>query len=220
MRHLNNVECELPEIWESAHHAHTHGSGVMYVDTEFVDKRLIQVAILDATGKTILDARIDHGLSIQELYDELPERGYRRAWQLRVLSRFYGPDSTIKSPMITVNELASKLTALRLSEHIMIEWSTNYCDYRMLAQTLEVMGKAAAIMPPVTHRVSGLHLYRSYILKKNATFALQAIYPFLLPNSKLIWNHHEAEVDTKKLFHVVELAFSVAKPFKGLGLPV
>ena len=213
MCHLKNVECEVPKLWISAYQAHVNGSGILYVDTEFASNRLVQVAILDATGNMRLNVRIDHCVSIQTLYDELPESGFQRAIGVLVLDKFYGTDSVVQSPMMTIDELTSKLIDLRLSESILVEWSVNYCDYNQLARALAPTGKVAQIMPPITRRLSALHLYRARILRQHASYALQAIYPFLLPTSKLLWTHHEAEVDTKKLYNVVELAFSVAKPF-------
>ena len=73
------------------------------------------------------------------------------------LSKAYGPPSDEETDGMTIHDVASHLeTLVAGQEFLLVEWSTNYCDYDLLFKTLDEIGKSH-ILPPRKEALSLLN---------------------------------------------------------------
>lgn len=215
---LRKFDAELPAIWMEAFHRHKQNRDLWYIDTEFAGSLLVHVALIGPDNECRLNVVVDHGKTVEELLHDTDVAGKNEtssAMHRGVVSKFYGPESRIKAERATPEQLAEKLEALDFSSSMLIEWSRNYCDYINIANTLQAIDRFD-LMPPIKHRLSGLHLIRSYLLPGHWTYSLPTIYPFIFPLSDLRSTHHIADVDASKLRSVIDLAFEICGSFAEL----
>lgn len=197
---------------------------IYVIDTEWLmlagnRKLLIQLGFVDLlTGERVLDVTIDYGMSLEDLVQtlDMPDKLTHSAFHHSVmcgLRRFYGPQATAATTMMPFAEIASKLSAMKLQNAIVIEHSTNYCDYEAICNTF---GKAC--MPPKTQALSTLPLLRDHAVPGMASYSLPAIYPAFQPDPDLIYEHHIAIIDAEKLGHVMDVVLENAKCFEKSGM--
>jgi hypothetical protein len=218
---LCKFDAELPAIWIEAFHRHKQNRGLWYIDTEFAGSLLVHVALISPDNECRLNVVVDHGKTLEELLHDIDVAGkngisaMQSAIRRGVVSKFYDPESRIEAERATPEQLAEKLEALDFSSSILIEWSRNYCDYTNIVNTLQAIDRFG-LMPPIKHRLSGLHLIKSYLLPGHWTYSLRTIYPFIFPLSGLRQLHHIADIDATKLRSVIDLAFKICGSFAEL----
>lgn len=105
----------------------------------------MEICIYDARGNEIINTTINHGCTIEDLYnrDAHGLNLYRGA-----LRKIYGPSIKKLAPGLTISEVADVLESCGFGKNIyMVEWSSGFCDYYQLRVALESVHRDS-LMPP------------------------------------------------------------------------
>lgn len=171
---------------------------IFFVDTESVYDRLGRVFLVcqlgvrcASSGDLLLFTVIDHGLSFRQLRARVDERMWPK---LAGLYDFAGLDSSTHG--MTPGQVTDRLVELGMSDSSqLVEWSLSGFDLRALQATF-----GPSIFPRTA--LLGHELWRSLGLR--GSVALQPLFHAYQPLSPLNRRHHEADVDSMKLYIMVK----------------
>ena len=188
---------------------------VLFFDTEFTNsKRLCHCAVVDITGKPLLNAVIDYNLSLEELLEEeyraTPEGlPYARIMNNGTIRKFYGEvrADVAAIPRLTPVELAQAIADLCIQSKWLIEYSiTGHLDYDIICQCLAQYAPqfSNAILPPV-QRVLSLYPILRQMAHGIVPLTLPVVYIAIFGlNNALSREHHLADIDSIKLARVFD----------------
>jgi hypothetical protein len=223
--YLNQVEkTVMPAQWltvkqalspQSGHLVH-FPHGIFSIDTEFgyrsksEPRVLFQIAVFGASGQCLLDENIAHNGTIEELAESSSASTKDRF--RRTVGRVYRVDfqntehKTRPVPGITLHQLAAKLIEIGMSKQsIMLDWSCNYCDRKVLVSNLQRID-CDEMVPPAAQWLSPLKEWRR-LIPGLSSFALDYSFSLLYPVESLrpdLVQHHVARGDCEKLFLMVK----------------
>jgi hypothetical protein len=182
---------------------------VYYVDTEFAHTTMVEIAIVDRFGNTVLHAIIDYGLTHQGMRDRvLPHvSGYCAQMARATLRKYYGPDAP-STPKMTPEMVYQALMKLGFPNVWLVEWSSGRCDYHLMRKMLEPIGRGA-VLPPKERSLLFVHVCKGILFPGLFTYKLPFLYPYVFPGSALASISHYADADARKLFDIADLCFSL-----------
>lgn len=170
---------------------------VFFVDTESVYDThsggflVCEIAVRSAANRVLLCTLVDHGLTYSDLRSRVKPNMYAK------LLGLYGfDDRTSCTHGMTPDRVAARLVEIGMSSSaLMVEWSLNGFDLRAMRHTFD-----AAVLPSTA--LLGHRLWRDIGLP--GSVALLPLFASAFKNSLLNRTHHRADVDTEKLFLMVE----------------
>lgn len=175
-------------------------SNLFFIDTEFIDSTIIEVCILDALGKVVLDTPIDFGCTVRELWER-----FNGKFGLRKLAVTHGHPSEKPTQGMTIEAIHSVLMEAGFNQNsVLVEWSSSKCDYHQLFRAFEHAGLSDA-MPPPNLSVQMIPLYRA-ALPGFLSWKLSVFFSFIYPTrTDLLLNAHRANPDAQMLFLATEI---------------
>jgi len=196
---LESKVFDIPPGWETVAKqivAVRPDNKVFFVDVEFfTDSRIIEIAILDADGHCVLHTNVSYHETVSELAKS-PQEVYSAR-------RIYGGEQTNG---MTLPELAAELLKLGITkDSIIVEWSTNNCDYRAIHQAFQDYPDVMAILPPKHRWMRALTSLWKVLLPGCPSFALDLLHDVVFPEDTGNL-HHFAKVDAQKLYKMVRKA--------------
>ncbi|KAI9886602.1 MAG: hypothetical protein M1823_001579 [Watsoniomyces obsoletus] len=174
---------------------------IFFLDLEFAfngrsDWLVCQVALVNIHGTTVFDVVLDP----EATFDALKKRfGHHRPCML-VIGKFYGSQQDVLRSIISRKELADRLSSLFRPETLVVEWSSNGFDGKLLRDTLaqvsrsDVMPKEASfrLVQPFRETLPGLPKY-----------SLSTVFSLLFPRNPLCAKKHFAGPDALMLQKIV-----------------
>ncbi len=122
------------------------------------------------------ETKIDHNMSVQELYNIYGGTNINYGSLVKV----YGPPSDAQTEGITIEQLADCLEEIIAGQEIYLaEWSAGFCDYKLLLDSLERIGRAN-IMPHVRNTFSVLNAWRFAMTGVPLVFELSIIHELVM----------------------------------------
>ena len=173
---------------------------LFYIDTEFAGEVLIEVAILNAAGRKIVDTVISHNKSWQELYDQ--GHAGTKQWMNMQKAKFNW-DNEWNMPPDTHTLNASQLATILLeaqtnhSSARFVEFSRGNLDMSVLRRFLQENGGYEWVLGD--HAGSGLIIPWSEKLPGFWHVAQALIFELLHPYHPLAHDSHRAFADVQKL---------------------
>jgi hypothetical protein len=181
--------------------------GLFFIDLEFStlqdDDCFYEICVADVDGKIILNTTIDHGYSIQGMYDRNSDAAHQG-----IIRKIYGaPSCEAPRGALTIGQVAEQLSEYFTPQCFLVEWSTNFCDYRHLFKALKSVGKEK-IMPPVQNVFRPPFAWRLALQDFKISMRLSDIYRLLChDNDTLSELAHRAEPDVRMMYKLVVLYF-------------
>jgi hypothetical protein len=197
----------LPPVWTQVKKQlenQGHNNNIFFVDCEFrrsANGRIpFEIAIRNYAGELVLDTLIDYKAEISDL------QKYQQTHSLRnKLGKLYSDSEDGKTTGITIEELANKFQEIGINkDSILIEWSTQWCDWQSLYNAFELhsAGSAALFLPPKEYVLRGITDIWKVIMPGCPSFALDVLYDKVFPDD-VGTPHHGAGWDTRKLYRIV-----------------
>jgi len=161
---------------------------------------LLEVAIADQNGKVLFQSTVNHGKTIEEMY-EIAGRG---SWfHFPTVAEIYGiskidiRSATTTTPGLTIPEIAADFAKPIHPQDYMIEWSTGFCDFICMWKAFEPFN-LTDFLPPKDHWLRGILAWRR-LVPGFFTFTLSIAFPIFCPDE----DHfvaHRAAADAKMRF--------------------
>jgi hypothetical protein len=146
------------------------------------------------SGETIVNHRLDLRIPVDELEGKIRES---RNWHARrqFIIHHRQPCSM---PVITPGQLASMLKRGGFGPRdFVFVWASSKVDYSVVNDFLARQGLQHNLMPPEENVVRVLYAWKQLLPK--VPCRLDKLFELVFPYSPLIYVHHIADVDTKKL---------------------
>lgn len=155
-------------------------------------------------GKIALNVIPDYQKTAEELVDESCSQitGKGRDIAVGTIERYYGSSKIFLSTdaeRLSPDTIADKLSKLSISEAVLVEYSTNLCDYKSMSTFLSSVNQQYLMPPCSTHSISAYHILANNLLKGFKNLSLEGIFPLICPKSRVGRKHHEADNDALKL---------------------
>lgn len=180
---------------------------IRLVDTEFAGQFLVQFPIRNARGELLFRRTVDHGMTVQELYERAAQFDGPVTIVFGVLNKFYGPPSREptkncenSSTLVNIFEEIKQKDIIQL-QHKLLEWSTSRCDYRYTYAAAEKVGYTH-LMPLYSNSVLCIRPLRK-AMPGLFSFSLPMLFYLIDPKSRLAFDAHDSEEDTLMLFIVL-----------------
>jgi hypothetical protein len=189
---------------------------VFFIDTEFGKSTgkvwLFEIAILNSEGACILNEKIDHNCTIQDLFDqpgmsECSRQHLCNIYGIRFKSRAM---ATTWTSGISIEELKLALVRLIPAGSTMVQWSKNNCDYNAVASWVP-----ENCIPPKPRWLQAIPAWRQIL--PGVDLSLEYFYEALFPKCPLNGSHHRAKGDTEKLYRAVAKMMDFVRFDKKLG---
>ena len=160
--------------------------------------------MVSADGSVALNVIVDYKKTADELIESecVQLTGTAKSIVTATIDRYYGARTKFLSTnatRMTPLRIADKLSALGISDAILVEYSKNFCDYRILGMLLATVDMQHLLPPRQSNVLSAYHLVANNLLKGFKNLGLEAIFPLACPQSRLPKFHHEADQDAFKL---------------------
>lgn len=195
---------------------------VYYVDTEFfghgATRTLLEVAVYSYRGEKLFSSTVDHETTVADMFSRATNNGKASSYTQQInvgsVRKVYGlapTDSlcqTTRTKGKTLRQIDSALGRIGISLiSIIIEWSTSNIDYHVLTQAFP-----SANFPPKRNWLKAIPMWRA-VLPGFVTFALEHAFPIFFPHLAVeMRDHHRADIDTRKLFLMVEELVRYLRP--------
>ena len=180
---------------------------IRLVDTEFAGQFLVQISIRNARGELLFRRTVDHGMTVQELYERAAQFDGPINVVFGVLNKLYGPpsqkstrDCRNASTLVDIFKEIAQENALQ-PQHKLFEWSTSRCDYHITYAAAEKVGYTH-LMPPCGNSVLCIQPLRK-AMPGLFSFSLPILFYLIDPKSRLAFDAHDSGVDTLMLFIVL-----------------
>ena len=188
------------------------GSSLLTLDTEFVSfsRRLLEVAVGEVhSGKVLIDLRVDHQCSPEELLkrpDGRPLNNQERNIGLKSITRTYGSAGPAQcSGKMTATEIAEALKSAGINQKsVILVWHINYFDLTLLRELLESNGHAD-VLPPQANCIPMIPQFRLGLPGRDRSgrlfvaSKLEILFPMLFPGHHLVGKNHRAGADIEML---------------------
>ena len=181
------------------------GKGVFYVDTEFVGSHAMEITVVDGNGKVVVNTAVDYGLTVGELY--VPNMNFM---ELRTLNRVFGSPSVQRTSGTSPKLIASELKKAEFGkDSLLVEWSSNRCDWTHLKTLLESVGEGD-MMPPISNNIRILRAWRGGF-PGFVSFTLSFFHRFVFPEQAGLADlAHQSLADTKMLMNLTKVLMDYA----------
>lgn len=180
---------------------------IRLVDTEFAGQFLVQISIRNARGELLFRRTVDHGMTVQELYERATQFDGPIDIVFGVLNKFYGPpnqkstrDCRNASTLVNIFKEIAQKNALQ-PQHKLFEWSYSRCDYHYTYAAAEKVGYTH-LMPPCGNSVLCIRPLRK-AMPGLFSFSLPMLFYLIDPKSRLAFDAYDSGVDTLMLFIVL-----------------
>ncbi|KAL9042588.1 MAG: hypothetical protein Q9180_000498 [Flavoplaca navasiana] len=171
-----------------------------YGDCEFAGELLICVAIVNHSGRVILDVRVDYGSTYEEMTTWTPV-GVTPALYQACIARWYKPSSQFRNiPKMSISDIISTFEAAGISPHdFWIEWSITMCDRRRIMSALGSRGEE--LFPALKNSYSVIRDLRRDTFAYQCAMSLENVHELMFPGQQPV--HHVARNDTLKLRAII-----------------
>lgn len=197
---------------------------LLTLDTEFISftRRVLEVAVGEVhSGKILIDVRVDHQCSTEELLkmpDGRPMGLKEQRISFQSLRQVYGStDSEKCSGKKTAREIAEMLKSAGVSQKsIILVWHVNRSDLTILRELLESKGYTD-ILPPQENCIPMIKHYRAGLTPRDKTSRgftsiLDQLFALLFPGHQLVGMNHNAVPDIEMLRLMVLLLVQLQNP--------
>jgi hypothetical protein len=121
----------------------------------------MEICIYDARGNEIINTTINHGSTIEDLYNQ---DAHGLNLYRGTLGKISGPPIKTFTPGLTISKVADVRESYGIGKNIyMVEWSSGFCDYYQLRAASESSHRDS-LMPPQI-RCSGFSLLGEMLLQ-------------------------------------------------------
>lgn len=115
------------QMWKSFAALLKKGRGIYFIDTDNVHNVMTEISVIDAAGTVILDTKVNHGMSINDIYRRSESAAIPRFFC--TIRKAYGPPTTGQTLGLTAKENSALLAEKGLNQDlVLVEWSTSRCD--------------------------------------------------------------------------------------------
>ncbi|CZR55238.1 uncharacterized protein PAC_05125 [Phialocephala subalpina] len=201
LSHKNPVDCGV--YWRRV----KSGAPFFSIDVEFYQlrgkSRLLQVAVRDQHGKTVMNEFIDQGTTIEKLYQEADDfwvactkiqKTYMMSWKDPKIS------TTMASGM-DLSKAAEEFGRIIPKGSICAQWARSSTDYRILWEHFNSVGMEW-VLPRQEYWLNPMSVWRS-LVPGFASWQLELAFKMFCPDETFV-GAHEAGVDTEMLYHMVK----------------
>ena len=147
---------------------------------------------------------IDHGMSVRRMYDIYGSRNVNRG----SLKKVYGEPSDNQTEGMTIEQVADRLEETVSDQEIWLaEWSNAFCDYNLVYDSLDAIGRAS-IMPPKSRAFSSLNAWRFSMIGIPVVFQLSTLHRIVIAyDSDLPDKRHRAKADALMTINLQDAFF-------------
>ena len=192
-------------VWQRALlKAETDPGALFYIDTEFINDWLVEIAILNGRGEIIFHVTPLYKESWAEIRKSL--NGHeRKTLQYRLKRAGFDNTLTIPPPTgtLTAHEIVDVLKRSGWTQQsYLAEWSTTHCDWCNLERYFAANGISDFMMPK-PRSLLGVYLWQKR-LPGFWCFSLPILYPLLYPDCDLKNISHFALEDVQKFYGAIQ----------------